>query len=372
MLIHPELLFRKDSMARAITILTITMLSLIGCKGTTNDPDMKSVTREYIWTIDTLAYPGSIQTTMMSIWGSSINNIYVVGHNDRVSGSIYHYDGEQWSPVSIPTGFSYSLSKVLAISSKKFLVVGSKSEFVNGSIQDSALIYEWNGSAWNKRLEGGSSALFAVGGDSESWWAGGYGNTIYSGNDLGIKKDSIPSPIGYGSMDVRILSIAKTKLGEPVVLVNFNYPGHANNPDDRFIFKKDPENGWVVHAKLFSGTPKIIQSNEKGEIICFGQPSFIMAEGKNMTIPDIDTVRVINGDVVSSRKMVVGGYFNKNSVTPHMTICTWDGETWRSISDFYGNTNNIIDVKYVENDLIVLCNTKTFPQKTIVYHGRFK
>ena len=64
-------------------------------KGTPTNP------REYKWRVDTLAYPGSFQTSMRDMWGSSSKDIYVAGHNDRAFGKIYHYDGKTWTSVRL-------------------------------------------------------------------------------------------------------------------------------------------------------------------------------------------------------------------------------------------------------------------------------
>ncbi|MGH2567772.1 MAG: hypothetical protein ACRDGA_05490, partial [Bacteroidota bacterium] len=57
--------------------------------------------RSYTWTIDTLAYPGSFQTAMRDIWGSSPTNVYVVGHNSDGFGKMFHFDGQEWKPVGL-------------------------------------------------------------------------------------------------------------------------------------------------------------------------------------------------------------------------------------------------------------------------------
>ncbi len=72
------------------------------CRGTTGPPDdTDSWPRNLAWSIDTLAYPGSFQTMMSDIWGSDPNNVYVVGHNERGYGKMYHYDGLAWTDVGL-------------------------------------------------------------------------------------------------------------------------------------------------------------------------------------------------------------------------------------------------------------------------------
>lgn len=81
---------------RLATVLSILFLMLqMSCKEKIVGPEFKDP-RTYTWIIDTLAYPGSFQTSMQDIWGSSPNDVYVVGHNDRGFGKMFHFDGKQW------------------------------------------------------------------------------------------------------------------------------------------------------------------------------------------------------------------------------------------------------------------------------------
>jgi len=66
---------------RRFPLLFLIGLVASGCKHSTSPPVVKNG-REYTWTIDTLAYPRRFQTSMRDIWGSSANDVYVVGHND--------------------------------------------------------------------------------------------------------------------------------------------------------------------------------------------------------------------------------------------------------------------------------------------------
>ena len=94
---------RTVSVSRVITFLfsLIILLAIIlsGCRKSPVEPVIPKDPRTYTWTIDTLSYPGSAQTIMQSIWGSSPSDVYVVGHNDGGYGKMYHFDGKMWTPV---------------------------------------------------------------------------------------------------------------------------------------------------------------------------------------------------------------------------------------------------------------------------------
>jgi len=104
-------------------------VAVSGCKHVSEPPVVKSP-REYTWTIDTLAYPNSFQTSMRDIWGSSANDVYVVGHNDQAFGKMWHYDGSRWEPVRLhileggPLPNIGSLSAIYGFSANDIWAVG--------------------------------------------------------------------------------------------------------------------------------------------------------------------------------------------------------------------------------------------------------
>jgi len=122
-----------------------------GCKNSPVEPPIKDP-REYTWTVDTLAYPGSFQTLMEDIWASSPTDVYAVGHNDGAFGKMYHYDGRQWKPVDLAFG-AISLAAIYGFSAQNIIVVGSRL-YLNRTpppnILDSALIIQFDGKSWRE------------------------------------------------------------------------------------------------------------------------------------------------------------------------------------------------------------------------------
>ncbi len=77
-------------------ILCCCLIVAFACKKDSPEEPPKEIPKDprtYTWTVDTIAYPGSFQTTMRAIWGSAPNDVYVVGHNERGGlGKMFHYD----------------------------------------------------------------------------------------------------------------------------------------------------------------------------------------------------------------------------------------------------------------------------------------
>lgn len=87
---------RQSFLFVSIILITISF----GCKSPSG-PDVLKNPREYTWTIDTLAYPGSFQTNMNDIWASSPSDVYVVGHNSDGFRKMYHFNGNTWKPIGL-------------------------------------------------------------------------------------------------------------------------------------------------------------------------------------------------------------------------------------------------------------------------------
>ncbi len=81
--------------------------------------------RTYTWTIDTLAYPGSLQTDMYDIWGSSPVDVYAVGDGGINAGNMWHFDGTVWSSINLPFG-SFVLSKIFGFAPNNIYAVGTR------------------------------------------------------------------------------------------------------------------------------------------------------------------------------------------------------------------------------------------------------
>ncbi len=116
-------------------LLVIISFSLLTCGNNGTAPPTDGVLpgkRDYVWNIDTIAYPGSYQTNMQSMWAASANNIYIVGRNDQNRGKMYHYDGVRWTPVHLTAtdGGTISgpidLSAIYGLSDSSIWAVGDR------------------------------------------------------------------------------------------------------------------------------------------------------------------------------------------------------------------------------------------------------
>lgn len=90
-----------------LLILSILLLYNFSCslfcdeESFQNYDNLREITH---WTIDTLDYPGTEDMYLRTFWGSSADDLYIVGYSsENLLGSIWHYDGNEWSPVLLCT-----------------------------------------------------------------------------------------------------------------------------------------------------------------------------------------------------------------------------------------------------------------------------
>jgi hypothetical protein len=200
------------------------IISSLTCKdGSTKPSDNVKSPRDYTWTVDTLTYPGSMQTSMREIWASSPTDVYVVGHNDQNRGLMYHFDGTVWTDVKLSTiqggaiEGPIDLYAIYGFSSNDIYAVGERL-YINPTpppnFLDSNLIIHFNGVQWTEIVITRDGYLSSIwGANSQDIWAGGTHGSLYhyqSGPWNEIVYDSlsfISSIWGLSSSDVYFTSV---------------------------------------------------------------------------------------------------------------------------------------------------------------------
>ncbi len=187
--------------------------SLVGCNCNPVAPANYKDATKFAWTVDTIAYSGSFQTAMTSIWTSSANNVYIVGANSADAGLMYHFDGKSWSRIPItvneggPIQGSLDLSGIYGFNTNDIWVIGDRIDSLNQITlmpYFSPLIIHWNGQAWTEDKVSGKGVLASIHGLSPNdVWAVGGGNMVFHFDGSSWKKSDIPVPpqgMSFGSV----------------------------------------------------------------------------------------------------------------------------------------------------------------------------
>lgn len=196
--------------------LGVSLFVLNSCKkplpNDPQDPPKEEVKRDFIWTIDTLVYDASgfqpDQIMMNTLWGSSPNDVYAMGHSDMNQGSFWHYDGKKWKlegkwPRSgfDKTGVDY-INYILGLTGfdKNNVFISCVRYYENHP--DSALVLRFNGSNWqevpweNKRIVGGVAGLVKQNRD-KFWGASTSGLVKYENGILSLDTGYVPNILSH-------------------------------------------------------------------------------------------------------------------------------------------------------------------------------
>ncbi len=266
-------------------LILLCFLSL-GCRDKGTEPPQGSTPgkRDYTWTVDTLAYPGSFQTLMIGIWASSPKDVYVVGHNDQAGwGTMYHFDGSKWTPVSLlanqggTINQGFDLFAIYGFASNDIYAVGLYS-YDNPTPPpnslDSSLIIHFDGSQWREmQLPERGSYLASVWGASPTdvWFGGSYG-TLYHYDGVSIKKTSFDSLTGFeyiagfSASNVYATCDREVDFSQPYdssFYLLYHYDGQSWTPVDSFAINPS-ENTWKFGLSLWASPHGTLYSANYG------------------------------------------------------------------------------------------------------------
>ena len=198
------------------SVLIYFFFQVCGCSSI-NEPDNKLNPKEISWSVDTVYYPNSIQTMMDRIWGSSENNVYLLGHSDESRGQFYHLNKNTWEAIPLggiyggPINSSFELTSIIGFSSDKIFISGyTQTRLPDNSRMYESLIVSYNGVSWEIENTPLKKQLFCIWGDApNNIWAIGNQNTMlhYDGSQWTL--DSLDHP-GYGSLEISLAGIFMT------------------------------------------------------------------------------------------------------------------------------------------------------------------
>lgn len=122
-------------MKKIIVLLMPIIVMFNSCGDTGVEPEPQTGRRDYVWTVDTFQL-GGFYPTFWRIWGSSPEDVYVIGEGNPPQNNIWHYDGKIWKPVS--DGSYFNLSALYGF---------SKNDIWLSSV-DNGEVWHYDGSMW--------------------------------------------------------------------------------------------------------------------------------------------------------------------------------------------------------------------------------
>ena len=194
-----KLTTRSFAIKEASSIFVALLLFFCFCclKNPSGPEEEPKNSREYTWTVDTLSYPGTLQTLMYDVWASSPRDVYVIGHMDGPY-DMYHFDGNNWEPVPMSFG-AIDLNDIYGFAADDIWAVGGKLTRNPNPPPDYfyvSLIIHYDGTGWREVALQKEQLLTSVWGiSSEEMWAGGINGTLYHYDGTAWRPDSVPITI---------------------------------------------------------------------------------------------------------------------------------------------------------------------------------
>jgi hypothetical protein len=321
--------------------------------------------RTYTWTTDTIWYPGSSQTWMQDICASNSRDVYIAGHcSHSRTGTLWHYDGTSWNPVSTPPdNGDFDLYSVCGFAANDIFAAGERNHIPPDT--GASLILHFDGSRWKEYPVEGRD-IFAVRGNApDDVWAGGWFNSVFHFDGVSWKKINVGNTLwfkDFAFLDGKAYALAYSVDQQPAdsmwyYIVSWN--GTLWDTLNTFldvVLAPDPSFGIgsvsVIDGSLYSC----------GSVHTTGATVFRYENGT--------WVPMFTGASGISR---VFGNASDNifGIGPRGTLYHFNGSEWYHFteltSDDFDYWNGWTDGKEV---FIVGYSGGTWPQKSIVLHGK--
>lgn len=326
---------------------------LLSCEKGTEPEQLKPGRRDYVWTADTLYSPmwhGS------SIWGSSANDVWVVGGDGSSTDRVWHYDGEKWEHNTTPI---YVGDCVFGFSANDVWIGGHEGSIwhYNGDDWSEEFKYTRNGSFYGLYIEDiwgvDKNNLFAVG---VHMYDGGERGFILKYNGTEWKEVYYAD---YNSLFYKIRSQNKSKSTNYIWAFKRSIP---LGDDTTSILKYESNKTEEIYSKPFTELPNSASCmslvNDK---IYFGAGKYFY------NIVDDKLVTFLIHDDSNSYSSIYGGR-NQND----LILAMRDGFMHYNGSDteylFYINNDSLTPlIGSVITDDTVFLLVGMFP--TIIYKG---
>ena len=349
-----------------LLLACVAMLQTCKEKPVDNNDDDKPGRRDYKWTIDTLSYPGSMQTTMRDMYAVNEKNIYVVGHNEDGYGKMYHYNGLKWTDVKLTQSQGGSilggidLSAIYGFGKNDIWAVGYRDYYdpLHHQSHDSTLIIHYNGSQWSEaEIEYGRGELQGVWGSSPNdIWAGGIYGVLYhyNGNTwTKVNADTSLWFLDFGGKKNEQYALAYNRKDTAGYITSINY------------LLRYQETGWIT-TEQFAELPNSAWT--------FGHSSISFIDGEFYSVgygifrkknnhweKMFDSGERTFLDVFGTRKKHIFalGLFGE--------VYHFNGVDWKLLPKFDNLENSLTSMWTNEKEVFIVGNSN---YKTYIYHGK--
>ncbi len=342
-----------------------------GCKKDPASPSQKNL-RELTWRVDTLAYPGSFQTLLSDIWGSSAKDVYVVGSNSNNRGLMWHFDGKSWTDVKL--GVTQGGTIVGAIDLEDIYGFGPNDIWAVGdhirnnpnpppNFLDSSLLIHFDGGRWREIPTPAGRTLTAVWGlSSNDLWIAGLQGTLFHYDGTMVKDEAFPFTATSDIDTFYVpISIVGSSSGELYMLLADNAFGGR-----QFFFLQRENDRWGVKDNNFFFHSSGLWMSPSGILYVSGQSVYKRQGGTwNKILDGFNTLYSIGIYGTDDNNIFAVG---RSNVAPYPgAIYHYNGSDWFNFQNL-----NITDFVYFDvwtdgREVFVLGHRGN---QSVVLHGK--
>ncbi|HEV8537724.1 MAG TPA: hypothetical protein VGR15_02275 [Bacteroidota bacterium] len=343
-----------------IITIGLSAVLLTTCQDSTGPQPPKPGKRDYVWSIDSISYPGSLQTTLYTIWGSSSKDVYAGGSNERGWGELYHYDGNSWQVV---------IHGYRAIDIHQIYGFGADDVYLAGgyiytnpapppNFLDSSVILHYDGSRWKEvPLERGRGLQGIWGPSPQNMFSAGIFGTLYKDN--GKRWTRLPA-------DTNIFFSTIGGIPDEIYLLGYTPNGYTPDHTGReYLLQWKDTNFIVVDSMLLLpgivakfGSSRVI--GVQGKIYSAGWGGIFIKSGTSWT-KELDTSPQSIYNIYGTRKEhIFASGTNK-------TLYHYNGTNWKILEIPGDSLLPLFGIWCNEDEVFVLGENNS---KSYVIHGK--
>ena len=341
-------------------LLTLALFSLIvlSCKKSPTEPEIIKDPRTYSWTIDTLKSPETIQTLLWRLWGRSPSDVYVVGHDAAHLGKMWHFDGEEWSIVSIPYVIQ-NLYGIYGFAHDNVWAAGGSILSNPPSLPNIGVsrIVHYDGNQWKEYILDGGLLKTIWGSSPNDIWAGGW-NTLFHFNGTDWKKTEFYFP----PQGIQILSIKGLSANDVYMVGGLDDVVQPIDSAYYYLYHFDGSKWSITDSSI---TTPAINRIKFGAILYVINGVLYSAnyglyrkEGNNWIRID-NYYGIYTAGGTSSTNIFAAGYQGN--------IFHYNGADWKSITVKEGFNEDIFDILSIGGEVFMVGNDAS---QSYIIHGK--
>ncbi len=364
-------------MTKNLLVLSIVLAALShwSCGDKSVEVSVKNP-REFKWTIDTLAYPGSYQTLMFDVWASSPSDVYLVGYNSQSLGVMWHFNGKSWSDIKLHVtqggnvDGAAELSGIAGLNSKNIYAVG-KTVYSNWSpppnFLDTSLILHFDGTTWREEnIQKGVQLLAVSATTQNNVWACGRNGLVYHFDGTMWTKDSVRLAVPNGG-EYYLSDVKARTSGDETYLLGYIHENRFARTTWYFFVRNNNE--WSLRDTMVFEPDNVVESFGSGGLWVSPQRTLYSFGGSVHRWTGSGWLTILSTGMMLGR---MAGTSDDNifAVGGFGMVWHFNGIDWYQFKEVKYPDLVYSSVWTDGKEVFVVGYTTLLPQQTVILHGR--